>query len=301
MHTSPEISVSVPEYIRFEGVKLPKPERRSRRFSGTSPAETVTAAGGELVKLILDFAGLKRETYRQSSLFRRVPACLRYLGVASEEQACAKVRAQPKLAAALVDVLLIGVTGFFRDTEVFQSLEKSVIPQLGRSSGPVRIWSAACSNGQELYSLAILLSLHGFCGRCELLGTDVRAAAVARAARGVYPSELTEGLPERWKSQLRFEGDSFEVSEALRRGCTWKVADLFKGVELGPWDMILWRNMAVFLDDATAAALWKALYDQLSPGGYIVTGTADYPPPGIPLRPISRCVFQRSPSHEKNR
>ncbi|MFT3867226.1 MAG: CheR family methyltransferase [Nibricoccus sp.] len=252
------------------------------------------ADAGQLLPLIFSLTQLSLDRYRLPAFQRRVPACLRRLRVATEQEACRKIFERPAQAYELLDVVLLGVSGFFRDASVFDALEHSVLPRLLKGAGRIRIWSSACSAGQELYSVAMLLDDLGGLGRAELVGTDCRGSAITRAAAGVYLRTEAECLANRGH-QARASKTSVEINPFLRDCITWRKTDLLAGAEPGPWHLILWRNMAIYLDAPIAAKLWHALFQQLAPGGYIVGGKADFPPADLPLIRRSRCIYQKPP------
>src|SRR5690606_25230318 len=130
----------------------------------------------------------------------RLPACLRSLRAPTVEEGRRVLSGRPELLEEALDVLLLGVTQFFRDPTVFACLRDRVLPELVRDGGRIRVWSAACSEGQELYSVALLLHGCRALERSELLGTDLRASAIARAQAGTYPGELLAHLAPEYRS-----------------------------------------------------------------------------------------------------
>ena len=82
--------------------------------------------------------------------------------------------------------------------------------------------------------------------------------------------------------------------ESLRRQVQWKVADLLAGVEHGPWDIILWRNAAMYLKPRAAEAIWRRLAAVLAPGGLLIAGKAERPPQDAGLTHVARCIYRRS-------
>ena len=91
-------------------------------------------------------------------------------------------------------------------------------------------------------------------------------------------------------------GKSWQVSEPLRRHTHWEDADLAEKTAEGPWDIILWRNLAIYLNPGPAAALWKRLTESLCAGGFLIVGKAERSPSGLDLAPICRCVYRKTSS-----
>ncbi|RYD49025.1 MAG: protein-glutamate O-methyltransferase CheR, partial [Verrucomicrobiaceae bacterium] len=160
---------------------------------------------------------------------------------------------------------------------VFAQLEQEVLPKLLQLPSAPRIWSAGCSEGAELYSVAILMAKLGGLGGSFLLGSDCRQEAIERAKRGVYlPSE--RDLPTNVSGHFQERSDGqLAVSHELRQAVTWEQSDLLASRSLGTWDLILCRNLAIYLEPVAADVLWMRLAEALAPGGYLVVGKAEKP------------------------
>jgi chemotaxis methyl-accepting protein methylase len=247
----------------------------------------------DFVAWVLGLAGLDAKVYRSESLRRRLPPCLRGLKVHSKQQARELLEKQPDLLPQALSALLIGVTEFFRDPAVFETLRLEVLPELACRQGPLRIWSAACSSGAELFTMGILLAEAGLLERSHLLGTDCRTDSIAQARNGVYAPASLRLMDATIRGQyLEPIGNLWEVQEALRRQAQWKIANLLSGLEEGPWDVILWRNVAIYMNPDPAGLLWRGLASVLRPGGVLVVGKAERPPAGMLFATLGRCVYQ---------
>ena len=168
--------------------KVPVPFSRRRRSTPRLPDEPASG----FVGWVLDRAGLDASLYRHRPLLRRLPACLRTLGVRSPAEARKLLENRPDLLPAAIGSLLIGVTEFFRDAAVFEGIRTEVMPALAARGGQLRIWSAGCSSGEELYSVAILLAEAGLLARSFLLGTDCRIEAIRQARSALYNAAALE-------------------------------------------------------------------------------------------------------------
>jgi len=248
-----------------------------------------------LIVWLLHQAGVRAEAYRAGPLQRRLGACLRAIRATSVSQARRLLEERPELVTTAVTALLLGVSEFFRDTAVFEQLESDVLPELGRRHGVVRIWSAACSDGQELYSMAMLLSEQGLLERSALLGTDCRADAVRRAREGLFLADRVCGLSiQRRERYFVPEGRMLRIHVTLRSRTRWQVHDLLKDPPAGgTWDLVLWRNTAVYLKPASAAAIWQKLAEAIRPGGFLVTGRAERPAGICGFTRAGRCVYRK--------
>jgi chemotaxis protein methyltransferase CheR len=252
--------------------------------------------------------GLEASRYRDSILARRKAACLRALGAASAADGLRAIRSSRRAAERALGAVMIGVTEFFRDPGVFQALE-ALLRGLERPGQPLRALSLGCSDGSELYSLAILLAEQGLLGQARLLGIDARPAAIEAARAGVYPDAAVAHLPvgrrQRYFAAIpagRRGGSSARVphvavSSELRAACQWLAADAFALPPEGNdvYDLMMCRNVAIYLNPEGAAALWALCLAQVRPGGLIIVGKAERPPSDVrsSLSQIGPCIYRR--------
>ena len=188
------------------------------------------------------------------------------------------------LADATVVAMATHETMFFRDRAPFESLRTEILPRLIASRADtrrLRIWSAAASTGQEAYSIAIILNemrcdLDGW--SVEILGTDISPAAVERARAGTYSTfEVQRGLPVRYLlDHFSPAGTEWTIAPELRAMVQFRVLNLLEDVgPLGHFDLILCRNLAIYLDPPTKTALFERLARMLVPDGALCLGTSE--------------------------
>ncbi len=231
-----------------------------------------------LIEQVVGSISLEREQYRLTPLVRRIPACLRALRTDSIEAAISLLDRHPKLMPRALDALLIGTTGFFRDEAVFNALENTFVPALAAERWHPRVWSAACSDGSELYSAAMMFALCGVRGRGRFLGTDCRASVLEKARRGLCSDAALSGLREPYRSMFVAAGrEGREISSELRSGIEWKAGDVLRDEVQGEWDLIFCRNLAIYLHPEAAECLWAKLASALATGGILVVGKAEKP------------------------
>lgn len=292
--------------MKFEGVRQPLlwlpqaqvPSRPARQPA--RPALCWPKLGSALVeeatfiREVLEAAGLDFTHYRPEPMIRRIPACLRALRVDSMAAARLLIKGDRERLARTLNSLLIGTSAFFRDADVFEALRRKVIPELLRGREKPAVWSVACSEGQELYSIAMLLAEREALGG-GLLGTDCRPAAVERARAARYPALAAMGIPEDLQTRFTSKDQEFcQIADSLRDAATWRISDAFNVPPSAGWDLILCRNLAIYLDSASSSRLWPRLAAALKPGGFLVAGKAERPEVAGLVR-HSRCIYQKLP------
>lgn len=194
-----------------------------------------------------------------------------------------------RLPKEIIERITTRETSFFRDASPFVLLQNKLIPDLidraeSRQPGgpvPIRIWSAAASSGQEIYSIAI--SLRELLGnhpryRIRLLATDISTRAIAKASRGIFDDfEMGRGLSPLLKQKyFTHTPDGWKIRDELRALVSFRQANLLENFShLGSFDIIFCRNVAIYFEEAVKKSLFDRLAQQLAPGGSLVVGSAE--------------------------
>lgn len=208
----------------------------------------------------------------------------RELGLASVDALVGRIAGgrETALATRVVEALLNNESSFFRDPGVFSLLEGAGFDRLRESRADIRrmrIWSAGCSTGQEAYSIALMLreaSARWDGWSFEIVGTDVSAAAVARARRGVYTQfEIQRGLPVRTMLRwFRQDGDSWTIDSGLRRMVRFFEHSLIDPAP-GQFDVILCRNVMMYFGAPKRGLVFDRLAEALEPDGLLMLGAGE--------------------------
>ncbi|MBT8227354.1 MAG: protein-glutamate O-methyltransferase CheR [Dactylosporangium sp.] len=194
----------------------------------------------------------------------------------------AQHRPEPEIHRKIVDALTTNETSFFRDNEPFTALTHHILPDLLRdraSTRTLRIWSAACSGGQEPYSLAMLLQDALPAGwTCDIMATDISSEMLAKAEAGAFTQlEVNRGLPAPMLVR-HFErvGAHWKVSVALRNVVTFKRLNLAAPLPpLGTFDVIFVRNVLIYFDIETKRSVLGQVSNLLRPDGWMFLGSAE--------------------------
>ncbi|MET3827922.1 chemotaxis protein methyltransferase CheR [Sphingomonas sp. PvP055] len=198
----------------------------------------------------------------------------------------ALIERDPEERRRMVTALTTNHTHFFRENHHFEHFRETVLPRLRARAAnrPVRIWSAGCSSGEEVHSIAMTLlgdspsEARWMQGRdVRLLATDISPPVVAAASRGWYSDTTVEPIPAAYrKAWLVPDDGGFRVSDTARRLITARVLNLFE-----PWpmrqqyDAIFCRNVMIYFDDTAKAELEARLVDLLAPDGFLYIGHSE--------------------------
>jgi chemotaxis protein methyltransferase CheR len=226
-------------------------------------------------------AGLVFTQDRAYVLEGRIRPLLRKRSLASPADLISAVRRDNALAGEVIDTLVNNETSFFRDGAPYKILQERVLPALiGRSAkGPVRIWSAGCSTGQEPYSLAMLMDRACRSGPpFEILGADISETCLKIAREGRYTEfEVSRGLsPADRATYLEPDGKGWRVRQSLRDKVRWRAFNLLdEPAELGRFEIVFCRNVLIYFDLETRRRVLERLATMMPPDGWLFLGAAE--------------------------
>jgi len=240
-----------------------------------------------VARLVDELCGVVLDESKGYLIDSRLGSVAEAAGCASFGELCQNARASRTLQNRIIDAITTQETLFFRDTSPFEALKHKAIPETidAKVGTPfpkrMRIWCAACSTGQEPYSIAMTL--------CELLpdalswdinilATDISDAAVAQASLGRYAKhEIQRGLaPNMLSTYFHDEPGGWRVKEELRSMVRFDRRNLLEPFTgLGPFDVIFCRNVAIYFDTDTKRDLFNRLADRLTPEGYLFVGSSE--------------------------
>jgi chemotaxis protein methyltransferase CheR len=195
-----------------------------------------------------------------------------------------RLAADPALEQAVVEAMTINETSFFRDRGPFELLQHKLLPQLiERRSRQrcLRLWSAACSSGQEAYSLAMLLRYHFpqlTDWKIEIFGTDINTEMIRRARAARYQRiEINRGLPARFllKYFVR-DGEEWEAAPELKAMCLFQQRNLGHTTPVFErFDVILLRNVLFYFSEAVQGRILQSMHTALEPDGCLILGPSE--------------------------
>ena len=220
------------------------------------------------------------QRYLMSVRLSSVARALSFDSVDAYVLAACQADAPPTLHAPLVDAMTTHETSFFRDARFWRELQAHVLPRLSRLPGPLSVWCAACSTGQEVWSLAMALaSVPSLASRTTIVATDVSRGVLDVARSATYSEfELKRGLSAEHLTRFFERGapDGWRVKPELRRRVTWAqhnlVTEPFSG---GPFELVLARNVLIYFSEEIRRAVVDRVASHLRPGGFLGVGSTE--------------------------
>ena len=250
-------------------------------------AQTEAEANGDFDKILARLraaTGVDFSDYRDTTIKRRIT---RRMALHKQQSLAGYIRllqSKPAEIEALYRDMLINVTSFFRDPEVFEALKTTIFPEIikGKSAeNPIRIWVPGCSTGQEAYSLAMVLleflDQHAMSPAIQIFGTDINdAAAIEKARPGIYPpsieSEISPGRLRRFFTKV---DGGYRISKAIRDICVFARQDVTTDPPFSRLDLISCRNLLIYLSPSLQQRIIPTFHYALNAGGFLLLGPSE--------------------------
>jgi chemotaxis protein methyltransferase CheR len=238
-----------------------------------------------LRRLLKERSGLDLSSDKQYLVESRLLPLARRAGLGGITELVQRMKSgAEQLTSDVVEAMTTNETFFFRDKIPFDHLSDSILPELARSRAArrsIRVWSAACSTGQEPYSIAMCLrefgpALSGW--RHEIVGTDLSHEVLEKSKAGLYSQfEVQRGLPiqllVKYFTQL---GEFWQLSADIRGMVQHRQLNLLQDFShLGKFDVIFCRNVLIYFDQETKTSIFERMARMLEPDGYLMLGAAE--------------------------
>ena len=253
-----------------------------RLTNNTVPAENVM---NKIFILLRNQTGHDFSLYKPNTICRRIERRMTVHQIDAIDFYLKYLQQNPAEVTALFNDLLIGVTSFFRDPNAFLALEKLIIPELftvKSEEKTIRIWSTACSTGEEAYSIAILfqeyLDLLKQNFKIQIFATDIDREAIAIARAAFYPANIALDIsPERLARFfiLDTDGNGYRVNKTIRDMLIFSEHNVVKDPPFSRLDLISCRNLLIYMSTVLQNKLIPLLHYALNPGGILFLGSAE--------------------------
>jgi two-component system, chemotaxis family, CheB/CheR fusion protein len=236
-----------------------------------------------LMTLLRGISGIEFSFYRPATLRRRIARRMMLKRVESLSDYLHYVQRHREELQELQEDVLINVTRFFRDPEVWQTLASNIIPRLFEDRSPdrqVRVWVPGCSTGEEAYSIAICLleylAGHPFEPPIQIFGTDASERSVERARLGIYPESLAgEISTDRLRRFFVKTERGYQVSKRLRDVCIFARQNLCNDPPFSKLDLISCRNVLIYMGRELQKQIISTFHYALRPNGFLLLGNSE--------------------------
>lgn len=233
----------------------------------------------KIIMILRDYSGIDFSYYKENTITRRLERRVSINRFDSLDQYLIFLSESDKEKEILFRELLIGVTRFFRDAEAFESLKENVISKFGDRKS-LRIWSIGCSTGEEVYSIAFLISdyidKNNLNCEVKIFATDIDKQSLDIASQGLYPDNIVADIdPYYLKKYFVRRESGYQVHEQIRKMIVFANHNLLKDPPFSKIDLIICRNLFIYLKPEVQQRLLSIFFYSLSPSGVLFMGNSE--------------------------
>lgn len=233
-----------------------------------------------LLESVYQYTGFDFRNYVFNSMRRRIFNILRVNNLTSVRVLQLQLLSDPDQLNHFLQAMSVPITAMFREPNLFKVLRQEVFP-LMRERPSIRIWSAGCSTGEEVYSLAILLKEEGLAKKSKIYATDVNESLLSKAKEGIYPLHVMQ----RYTQNYLASGGNSDFSDyytssygkaifhsSLRRHIVFAHHNLVTDTSFNEFNLILCRNVLIYFNTLLQERVYNLLHESLPVGGYLALG-----------------------------
>lgn len=230
----------------------------------------------KLDSFVLKEYGINLSAYKSKQLVRRIENFINRCGVSGELEFINLLKNDEKVSKKFQDHLTINVSEFFRNKEMFYDLEQKIRELLKPDKCTLKIWSAACSNGSEPYTLAIIMDRLSPGKKHNILATDIDSTILNTAKQGVYTkSDIKNVDTQLINKYFTNSGEVFSIKDEIKNRVVFKKHDLILDKYEGDFDLIVCRNVVIYFTPEAKNLVYKKFYEAMKPGALLFVGATE--------------------------
>ncbi|WP_027421979.1 CheR family methyltransferase [Lachnobacterium bovis] len=227
-------------------------------------------------KNVLALTKIDLNCYKEKQMRRRINTLITKNKLKSYDDYVKLIKTNTEKFEEFINFLTINVSEFYRNTDQWKLLDKEIFPKLVEGKRQIKIWSAACSTGDEPYSIAMALSNHTSLSNLKIIATDIDKQVLSQAKVGLYNSKSVSGVPDDMKRKyLTKVGASYKVADEIKNCVEFKEHNLLKDPYPTDCDMIVCRNVVIYFTDEAKDEIYRKFYKSLKKGGYLFIGSTE--------------------------
>ncbi|KAA0550262.1 protein-glutamate O-methyltransferase CheR [Bacillus sp. BGMRC 2118] len=220
--------------------------------------------------------GIDLSLYKEAQMKRRLTSLYEKKGYKNFDEYYQQMTTNQKLFDEFLDRMTINVSEFYRNGKRWEVLQDKIIPKLLNQNKKLKVWSAACSTGEEPYTIAMLLSNFMPLSSISIHASDLDENAIARAKIGTYPERSLQEVPEEMKKKyFTKDGIFYKIDDAIKKTVTFKKQNLLADPFEQNYDLIVCRNVLIYFTEEAKDTLYKKFSDALRPGGILFVGSTE--------------------------
>lgn len=229
------------------------------------------------IERIKDKTAIDLSQYKEAQMKRRLTTLRQKYGFDDFAAYYTELNRDTKLMNEFLDRMTINVSEFWRNPGRWEAMEKRFIPEALKTNGRVKIWSAACSTGEEPYTLSMIVHALGAQDRVSILATDLDGLVLQKAKLGIYQERSVRDVPRHYMSDyfVKHGSDEVAVTESLKKIIAFKQQNLLNDAFDGGFDIIVCRNVMIYFTEEAKQVLYHKFSKALKPGGLLFVGSTE--------------------------
>lgn len=226
---------------------------------------------------VLALAKIDLNSYKEKQMRRRINTLITKNSIKTYDEYVALIKKDKTKFDQFINFLTINVSEFYRNADQWKILENEVFPALIQRFGKnIKIWSAACSTGDEPYSLVMALSRHLPLANIRITATDIDKQVLDTARMGLYNEKSIAAVPADLKQKYFTKvGNSYQISDEIKKRVDFKEHDLLKDSYPMGCHLIVCRNVVIYFTEDAKDAIYEKFYKSLTPGGILFIGSTE--------------------------
>ena len=215
--------------------------------------------------------------YKEKQMRRRIDTIATKHGCSNYDEYIHVLKTDKDKFEAFVNFLTINVSEFYRNPDQWKILEGQVFPELIKKFGKnLKIWSAACSTGDEPYSLVMALSRQVPLANIKIIATDIDNQVLDTARMGLYNEKSIASVPDDLKKKYFTKvGSSYQISDEIKKRVEFKKHDLLKDPYPSGCNLIVCRNVVIYFTEEAKDVIYQKFHKALQPGGVLFIGSTE--------------------------
>lgn len=229
-------------------------------------------------KQVLALTTIDLNAYKERQMKRRIDTLISRNKFSDYDSYIKAIKADKKMYDEFVNYLTINVSEFYRNPQLWENLEKEIFPELIKKYGnSIKVWSAACSTGDEPYSLAMLLGKFMPLNKVKIIATDIDSQVLDKAKMGVYGGNSLNSLPDEFKKKYftSVGGNAYKISDEVKRCVEFKKHDLLRDPYPTGCHLIVCRNVLIYFTEEAKTEIYKKFNKALVQGGILFVGSTE--------------------------
>ena len=225
---------------------------------------------------IHQMTGINLSDYKERQMKRRIDSLIAKRNFSDYESYVRALKSDKVIYDEFINYITINVSEFYRNPRQWEILEKEIVPMLMKRSNNLKIWSAACSTGEEPYSLVMMMSRFLPLSQIKVLATDIDKEVINKAKFGLYSPKSLESLPREFVLKyFNKEGDFFRIRDEVKRCVDFQSHNLLADRYPDNCDLVVCRNVLIYFTEEAKALIYQKFNNSLRVGGILFVGSTE--------------------------